>query len=77
MAWKAFLSALSVDDNVRKLEIHIVSRCNCCEVGAYEDLNHVLEKGDFSKAIWEKVFNYLGLISMRGRGWCDRVEGWF
>lgn len=51
LVWKAFHNALSVDDQVHKLGISIVSRCNCCSTVGYEDLNHVLAIGEFARDV--------------------------
>ncbi|XP_042980192.1 uncharacterized protein LOC122310362 [Carya illinoinensis] len=50
--WKALHECVSVDDRIRRVGIPMVSRCDCCQEGAYEDLNHVLYAGEFAKDIW-------------------------
>lgn len=42
--WKAYFNCLSVDEQVRKLGILMVSYCNCCAVGREKDLDHVLNR---------------------------------
>ena len=52
LMWKAWNMALSVDDHLRRIGIPIVSRCDCCDEGKYEDQNHVLFEGEFATKIW-------------------------
>ncbi|KAF5446820.1 hypothetical protein F2P56_032419 [Juglans regia] len=75
--WKAFNNILSVDDKVRKLGIPIVSKCDCCLNGGYEDINHVLANGDIAKAVWNRVFVQIGLGRITGFSWQHLVEVWF
>lgn len=53
MMWKALHDYLSVDDHIRRVGIPLVSRCDCCQEGGYEDLNHVLFAGEFATTIWK------------------------
>ncbi|XP_040996008.1 uncharacterized protein LOC121242180 [Juglans microcarpa x Juglans regia] len=43
--WKAIRNGLSVDDRIKNVGIPVVSKCNCCTDGGYEDLEHVLVDG--------------------------------
>lgn len=52
--WIAYFNCLSVDDQVQNLEISFVSQCDCCKEGKEEDLDHILCKEDFAKALWNK-----------------------
>lgn len=40
-----------MDDQVRKLGILIVLRCDCCVEGKEEDLDHILGMGDFAQEV--------------------------
>ncbi|TXG56158.1 hypothetical protein EZV62_017471 [Acer yangbiense] len=40
---------------VRSVRVPIVSACNCCSIRAIEDLEHILNKGDFASNLWRKV----------------------
>ena len=51
LMWKVWFMALSVDDRLRRIGIQIVSRCDCCDEGNYEDQDHVLLTGEFASAI--------------------------
>ncbi|XP_042986314.1 uncharacterized protein LOC122314764 [Carya illinoinensis] len=73
--WKAWHRALSVDDRLRCVGISIVSKCDCCSIGHYEDINHVLFEGDFPKKIWLTFSNLFGLPM--GRNWEQHVSSWF
>lgn len=75
--WKAMNIALSVDDKVRKVEILVVSRCNCCAQGAYEDQSHVLATGEVAQFIWSRCAAFVGLQHESNRSWWNTVEFWF
>ncbi|XP_042944773.1 uncharacterized protein LOC122278655 [Carya illinoinensis] len=75
--WKAYFNCLSVDENVRKLGIPIVSCCNCCETHHCEYLNHVLGSGDFASALWRKVYAKMGFPFVAIQGWKERSAAWF
>ncbi|XP_042964784.1 uncharacterized protein LOC122299013 [Carya illinoinensis] len=75
--WKGLHGALSVDDRLRRIGIPIVSKCNCCNHGAYEDLNHVLAEGDFAKSIWRKSALQVGMNVREGRSWKETIGSWF
>ncbi|KAF5450654.1 hypothetical protein F2P56_030985, partial [Juglans regia] len=53
--WQANHEGLPVDDNLRKVAAPIVSKCVCCESGAYEDMDHVLSRGEVAQYVWRKV----------------------
>ncbi|KAF5454407.1 hypothetical protein F2P56_024075 [Juglans regia] len=74
--WKAMHECLAVDDQISKLGIPTVSRCDCCSFGGYEDLNHVLATGEFGEKIWNIYSVQVGMPNMVGRRWRDRVECW-
>ena len=65
---------MSVDDSLRRIGIPIVSRCDCCEVGKYEDQNHVLFGGEFATNIWCYCGNIFGLPL--GHTWMETVTAW-
>jgi hypothetical protein len=47
MMWKATNNCLNVDENIKIVGISMASKCNCCQKGHIEDLNHVLCEGIF------------------------------
>ncbi|KAF5454630.1 hypothetical protein F2P56_024280 [Juglans regia] len=49
--WKDFTNSLSVDVKLHSVGIPIVCKCDCCSMGGYEDLNHVLAIGNFAKEL--------------------------
>ncbi|XP_042988635.1 uncharacterized protein LOC122316166 [Carya illinoinensis] len=49
--WQAFHGGLSVDDKLCKVGVLIVSKCVCCDFGAYEDIEHILAKGEMAQHI--------------------------
>ncbi|XP_040991007.1 uncharacterized protein LOC121238245 [Juglans microcarpa x Juglans regia] len=74
--WKAMYECLAVDDRIHKLGIPIISRCDCCSAGGYEDLNHVLATGEIAEKVWQMCSMQLGMPNLAGRRWRDRVEYW-
>lgn len=75
--WKAFFNCLSVDEQVRKLRILMVSCCNCCLEGQVEDLKHVLCKCEFAIEVWKKISGEVGVPFMPQQSWHERVHVWF
>ncbi|XP_035545929.1 uncharacterized protein LOC118348419 [Juglans regia] len=73
--WKVWHRALSVDDRLRRVGLPIVSKCDCCSAGHYENINHVLIEGDFPKQIWSFFGNLFGLPV--GSNWKLHVSSWF
>ncbi|XP_041001580.1 uncharacterized protein LOC121247270 [Juglans microcarpa x Juglans regia] len=67
--------ALSVDDRLRRIGIPIVSRCDCCDEGKYEDQNHVLFEVEFATKIWHYYGATFGLPL--GLTWREMVTIWF
>ncbi|KAF8389248.1 hypothetical protein HHK36_025941 [Tetracentron sinense] len=53
--WKAAFECLSVDEKVRRVGVSLASACDCCDSRQSEDLEHVLNKGEFATDIWRKV----------------------
>ncbi|KAK0578404.1 hypothetical protein LWI29_009836 [Acer saccharum] len=53
--WKVAFNCLSVDEKVRSVGIPIISACNCCSIIGIEDLDHILNKGEFASNLWRKV----------------------
>ncbi|KAG2724482.1 hypothetical protein I3760_01G019600 [Carya illinoinensis] len=77
LMWKAFHNSLSVDDRLRRVGILITSKCNCCDRGGYEDLNHVLTAGDVASEIWKRFSLILGIPYDLNKRWFELVLMWF
>lgn len=77
MIWKAFHNALSVDDKLKRVGIPVVSKCDCCEYGGYEDQNHVLTLREFSTEIWNRATIQVGLNYLPGHSWRGIMNLWF
>ncbi|GLT69679.1 hypothetical protein SLA2020_418130 [Shorea laevis] len=45
LIWLGSDDSLSVDERIRRIGISLVSKCECCTQGGFEDLNHVLYSG--------------------------------
>jgi len=73
--WKAWYNALSVDDRLCRIGVPIVSRCDYCNQGNYEDQNHVLFQGNFANRVWRYCGANFGLPV--GGNWKETVEAWF
>ncbi|XP_040987618.1 uncharacterized protein LOC121235334 [Juglans microcarpa x Juglans regia] len=75
--WKATFNCLPVDVQIRKCGIPLVSCCNCCHGGHEEDLEHVINKGDFVMEVWKRVYAELGIHFIALQGWKERAQGLF
>ncbi|KAK1576349.1 hypothetical protein Q3G72_013142 [Acer saccharum] len=75
--WKAAFNCLSVDEKVRSVRVPIVSACSCCSSRGIEDLNHILNNGDFASNLWRKVSAEVGVPFLAHRSWKERVQQWF
>ena len=75
--WKVFHNNLRVDDRLRRVGIPITSKCNCCDRGGYEDLNHVLAAGDVASEIWKRFSLILGIPYDPNKQWFELVLMWF
>lgn len=74
--WKTYNDCLSVHNCLRRIGIPIVSKCECCVDGKYEDFNHVLAIGVFARVIWKKCADQSGM-RLRLGSWREIVEQWF
>ncbi|KAI9187424.1 hypothetical protein LWI28_028019 [Acer negundo] len=66
---KVAFNCLSVDEKVKSLGVPIVSACNCCSSKGIEDLDHILNNGDFASNLWRKVFAEVGVSFLAHRSW--------
>ncbi|XP_035545086.1 uncharacterized protein LOC109020946 [Juglans regia] len=67
---------LVVDDRIRKVGIQVASRCDCCDSGAFEDMNHVLATREFVERIWSWCAIRLGMRNLARINWRRRVDSW-
>lgn len=65
--WRAWHNCLPVDDEVRRLNIPMVSRCNYCLTGQEENLDDILAKGELAEQVWARFISLEGLPSLQGR----------
>ncbi|XP_035540586.1 uncharacterized protein LOC118344283 [Juglans regia] len=77
MMWKATNNCLSVDKNISMVGVSMASKCNCCQKGHTEDLNHVLCTGDFARHIWRLAATHLGVHMAPFYTWKDQTNFWF
>lgn len=75
--WEAKFNCLSVDSKVRETWVALVSRCDCCDKGQVEILDHVLNAGDIAKAVWKWVSLALGVHYIEAQSWWTRINSWF
>ncbi|KAI9169554.1 hypothetical protein LWI28_013968 [Acer negundo] len=71
---KAVFNCLSVDEKVRNVGVPIVSACNCCSSRGIEDLDHILNNGDFVSNLWRKVLAEVEVPFLAHRSWKGRVQ---
>ncbi|KAG2667275.1 hypothetical protein I3760_15G106100 [Carya illinoinensis] len=57
--------------------IPLVSKCDCCTRGAYEDLNHVLVSGEVAKSIWRTCASQVGMLRSEFGSWVEMVATWY
>lgn len=74
LIWKIMYGYLSMDDRIKRVGINLVSKCDCCASGAYEDQNHVLASGDFFVQLWNRCNSYFGMSLQLGNSWKEKVE---
>ncbi|CAI9763513.1 unnamed protein product [Fraxinus pennsylvanica] len=75
--WKVKFNCLSVDSRVRSTGVALVSRCDCCDKGQVETLDHVLNSGDIAKVVWKWASLALGVHYFEAQSWWIRVNRWF
>lgn len=75
--WKDFSQSLSVDHHIRPIGISMVSKCEYCEEGNFEDLNHVLYGGRIASKLWKICSNFLGIPCVENCSWGESMEVWF
>ncbi|XP_042942730.1 uncharacterized protein LOC122276903 [Carya illinoinensis] len=75
--WKAMKGCLRVGDMISKIGIPMVSKCECCEEGKLEDLDHVLAIGKTPKALWNKVSTQVGMPFDPEKKWKEKIHLWF
>ncbi|XP_042944697.1 uncharacterized protein LOC122278582 [Carya illinoinensis] len=73
--WKAWHHAIGVDDHLCRVGVPIVSKCDCCDAGKYEDQNHVLFERDLAARMWRYCGGIFGL-PLHGN-WKETVSHWF
>lgn len=61
--WKMAYMAFPTDDKIRSCQIPITSKCECCDMGQLEDLNHLLTSSSIASALWARLAHLLGLPS--------------
>lgn len=75
--WKAMHGCLPVDDRIGRVGIYLVSKCDCCSSGGYEDQNHILALGTFAEQVWRICSLKLGMPLLEGRTWREKIECWY
>jgi hypothetical protein len=62
-------NSLSVDERIRRIGISLVSKCECCPQGGFEDLDHVLYSGKVAAKLWQICSSLLGVPYVANRSW--------
>ncbi|KAG6702808.1 hypothetical protein I3842_07G054300 [Carya illinoinensis] len=52
-------------------------KCNCCQEGHTEDLNHVLCTGEFARHVWRLAASHLGVHMASFYTWTEQINFWF
>ncbi|KAG6627879.1 hypothetical protein CIPAW_15G160400 [Carya illinoinensis] len=77
VCWRARLHALPVDENICKLGIPLVSKCNCCDEAQVETLDHVLCSGVGARNVWNYFVGVFGIVLLQNRTWMGVVNVWW
>ncbi|GLT53067.1 hypothetical protein SLA2020_263630 [Shorea laevis] len=65
--WKAMTNSLSVGERIRRIGISLVSKCECCPQGGFEDLDCVLYSGKVVAKLWQICSSFLGVPYVANR----------
>lgn len=66
-----------MDDNIAKLGIPLVSKCNCCVSPKQETIDHVLCSGEFATKVWNYFASILGVHLPQTRSWQGILNVWW
>lgn len=50
--WKLLHNAIPVDENIRRLNMPVVSKCSCCVNPQSESISHLFVSGDLAQKVW-------------------------
>ncbi|WMV31014.1 hypothetical protein MTR67_024399 [Solanum verrucosum] len=59
--WRVWKKRIATDDNLRRIRIHIVSKCYCCEKGELETMTHLLLTAPITQRLWKQFASCAGL----------------
>lgn len=65
--WKLFHKVVPTDDSIRRLGIHIVSKCSCCTMPKEESSNHLFFEGEKATHLWRKFGAIFDRPTPRGK----------
>lgn len=74
--WKATNECLPTDDRIRRVGVSITSACDRCVTRKYEDMDHILAKGEFAETLWRICSIHIGMPHTEGKSKKERVSCW-
>lgn len=60
-SWKLAHKGLSTDDRIRDCCIPLTSKCECCDEGNMESIDHLFATGKIASLLWNRLSEHLGL----------------
>jgi len=51
--WRVWKKRIATDDNLKRMRMHIVSKCHCCEKGEVETMTHLFLTAPIAKSLWQ------------------------
>ncbi|XP_015158226.1 uncharacterized protein [Solanum tuberosum] len=52
--WRVWKKRIATDDNLRRMRMHIVSKCYCCDKGELETMTHLLLTAPIAQRLWKQ-----------------------
>lgn len=59
--WRLWRKRTATDDNLKRMRIQIVSKCNCYEGRFMETMNHLLLTTPIAQQLWRHFASYAGI----------------
>ncbi|WMV44063.1 hypothetical protein MTR67_037448 [Solanum verrucosum] len=74
--WRVWRKRISTDDNLKRMRIHIASRCHCYEEYEHESMEHAFLTSPISQKLWKKFASCAG-IELNGVHLQQLINSWW
>lgn len=74
--WRVMKRKISSDDNLRRMHIHIVSKCFCCDTSECESMEHLFQTAPIAKKLWRQFALCAG-ICLDGGQLLPSINKWW